>query len=309
MAVLRGDRVPGAELATGRATGREPVADQNSPVRVLVADDEPANQRAVALMLERLGHRVDTVDDGEQAVTAILTGDYDLVLMDVQMPHVDGLAATRAARSHRPGNRPRIVAVTAEATDDSRRACLLAGMDDFLSKPVALADLAAALARLPHRVEPAARSGPEPALPAPGPAASALEPAAATRRVLYVDDDESITDLVRRILTKDATVALLTAPDGGTAVQLAVEHRPDIIMLDLHLPDMSGEDLLQRLQADPITRSIPAVVVSGSVTATTVHHLAHLGVADCIAKPFDAATLRAVVAGTKPRATSGLART
>jgi CheY-like chemotaxis protein len=119
------------------------------PLHILVAEDNPVNQRVAALMLDRLGHRVDVVADGVAAVEAIVEGDYDLVLMDLHMPRLDGLAATREARLRRPGGRPRIVAMTASATDDSRRACFGAGMDDFVTKPVELSDLARVAAETP----------------------------------------------------------------------------------------------------------------------------------------------------------------
>jgi len=133
---------------TGQAA-RTPVPPPVRPLRILLAEDNPVNQRVAALMLDRLGHHTDVVDDGEQAVEAILGGDYDLVLMDLHMPRLDGLAATREARLRRPGDRPRIVAVTASATDDSRRACLSAGMDDFITKPVEAADLARVVSETP----------------------------------------------------------------------------------------------------------------------------------------------------------------
>ena len=101
-----------------------------------------------AAIIDRLGHPVDVVGDGEQAVDAILAGSYDLVLMDLHMPRLDGIGATRRIRMYRPGHRPRIIALTASATDESRRACVAAGMDGFLAKPVEAADLAQMIDRI-----------------------------------------------------------------------------------------------------------------------------------------------------------------
>jgi len=138
--------IPDSALAeTAKPTKRE------NRGRLLLAEDNPVNQRVAALMLERLGHRIDVVGDGAAAVEAIVDGDYDLVLMDLHMPRLDGLAATREARLRRPGDRPRIVAVTASATDDSRRACLSAGMDDFITKPVEVTDLHRVVLETPVR--------------------------------------------------------------------------------------------------------------------------------------------------------------
>jgi CheY-like chemotaxis protein len=138
--------------ALGRPTGTDPARSAGDPdhgaqpLRILVAEDNPVNQRAATLLLSRLGHDVDVVANGADAVDAILRTEYDLVLMDLHMPRLDGVSATRRVRLHRPGDRPRIVALTANATDEHRRSCLHAGMNDFLAKPVDGRELARVLA-------------------------------------------------------------------------------------------------------------------------------------------------------------------
>jgi PAS domain S-box-containing protein len=114
------------------------------PMRILVADDNPVNQKVVVRMLERLGQRPDVVANGEEAVAAALRSDYDLVLMDIQMPVMDGMEATRRIRAAR-GPLPRIVALSADALPGDRDRFLAAGMDDAVAKPVRLETLAAAL--------------------------------------------------------------------------------------------------------------------------------------------------------------------
>ncbi|MDQ3343988.1 MAG: response regulator, partial [Actinomycetota bacterium] len=115
-------------------------------LRVLLAEDNVVNQKVGQLMLDKLGHHVDTVGNGWEALQAVLHLPYDVVLMDVQMPEMDGLEATRRIRSDLPMRRqPRIVAMTASALVEDRAACREAGMDDYLAKPVRAADLAAVL--------------------------------------------------------------------------------------------------------------------------------------------------------------------
>ncbi|MDQ3751316.1 MAG: PAS domain S-box protein [Actinomycetota bacterium] len=115
-------------------------------LRVLLAEDNPVNQKVGKLMLRKLGHRVDIVGDGREAIDAAQGGGYDVILMDVQMPEVDGLEATRAIRSKLPeGAQPRIVAMTASVLVEDKTACSAAGMDDYLAKPVRIESLAAAL--------------------------------------------------------------------------------------------------------------------------------------------------------------------
>jgi CheY-like chemotaxis protein len=118
------------------------------PLDILLAEDHPVNQQVTRLMLSRLGYDLHIVSTGKDAVEAVQLRPYDLILMDVQMPEMDGLEASRCIR--RLGNRihqPRISAITTNALQSDREACSAAGMDDFLSKPVRPEDLKAVLER------------------------------------------------------------------------------------------------------------------------------------------------------------------
>jgi len=126
-----------------------PAARGHAAWTVLVAEDNPVNQRVIRLMLDRLGHRVVTVGDGRAALVRSAEPDIDLILMDVQMPDLDGLAATRAIRAREASTGARrvpIVALTARAMHEDARACREAGMDGFVAKPVAREQLVAAMA-------------------------------------------------------------------------------------------------------------------------------------------------------------------
>ena len=123
----------------------------HAPLRVLLAEDDQVNQQVAQFMLSKLGHRVDTVANGLEAVQALRTTHYDVVLMDVQMPVLDGLEATRLIRADFPADRqPHIIAMTASVLIEDRTACRAAGMNDYLPKPVRLPDLTAALTPLLH---------------------------------------------------------------------------------------------------------------------------------------------------------------
>jgi len=131
-----------AEAADGE------VAPQGPALRVLVAEDNSVNQQVAVGLLAKLGHRADVADNGAEAVELLRHGDYDLILMDMQMPVVDGLAATRMIRAlSGPKARVAIIAMTANAMESDRKACLDAGMDDFLAKPIDRRRLAAILTR------------------------------------------------------------------------------------------------------------------------------------------------------------------
>ena len=125
------------------------------PLRILVAEDNVVNQQLILLLLRKLGYRADVTADGREALQALDREPYDVVLMDVQMPTMDGLEATRRIRQRWPeGRRPQVIAATANAMPEEREACLAAGMDDYLSKPIRMKELAAALSRCRPRVAP-----------------------------------------------------------------------------------------------------------------------------------------------------------
>lgn len=105
------------------------------PLNVLVVDDNPINRRVLSLQLEKMGHKPQLASGGEEAVRSVSEKAFDLVLMDCQMPDLDGLEATRRIRSTH-SNGPTIVALTAFSEETQREACLEAGMDDFLTKPI-----------------------------------------------------------------------------------------------------------------------------------------------------------------------------
>lgn len=142
--------------AAAAAAAEEILAREFRGRRVLLAEDEPVNQEIARLLLEEVGLLVETADDGRQAVDLAQTQHFDLILMDMQMPNLDGLAATRAIRAQPGGARVRILAMTANAFDDDRQRCYAAGMNDFVSKPVDPAVLFAALLRNLRLVDAAA---------------------------------------------------------------------------------------------------------------------------------------------------------
>jgi signal transduction histidine kinase/ligand-binding sensor domain-containing protein/CheY-like chemotaxis protein len=112
---------------------------------ILVAEDDRVNQLVVSALLESLGYRAAIVGDGQQALEALETGRYDLLLLDIQMPGMDGFEVTRRIHARFGEDRPRLVALTAAAMREDRERCLAAGMDDYLSKPVRREQLAAVL--------------------------------------------------------------------------------------------------------------------------------------------------------------------
>jgi signal transduction histidine kinase/CheY-like chemotaxis protein len=129
----------------------DPDFAKRAPLRILLAEDNPVNQKVAIRMLERLGYRLDAVSNGLEVLEALSRQTYDIVLMDVQMPEMNGLDATRqiiASSGPQPGvNRPWITALTAGAMKENRDECIAAGVDDFLTKPINIQELEHALKR------------------------------------------------------------------------------------------------------------------------------------------------------------------
>ncbi|WP_091114721.1 hybrid sensor histidine kinase/response regulator [Nocardioides psychrotolerans] len=140
-----GEQVP-ADLADGGPTLADGPELPSRSLCVLLADDNAFNQKLAVALLERMGHSVVVVPDGRRAVAAVATGGFDVVLMDIQMPEMDGYEATRRIIEAHGENSPPIIALTANAMEEDREASLAAGMSDFLTKPLRPEELAAALA-------------------------------------------------------------------------------------------------------------------------------------------------------------------
>ena len=154
-------RLFGSSPASSTSSCRIDSAGQTAtrPLHVLIAEDNKINQQLAAVMLRHAGHEVDVVENGEQAVEAVRRGAFDAVLMDVQMPVLDGKEATRRIRAlPPPTNRVAIIAVTAHAMAGAREEFLALGMDDYLAKPIDPGMLLRKLAELsteptrPHRL-------------------------------------------------------------------------------------------------------------------------------------------------------------
>ncbi len=139
------------DTAAPRLITRHTLAEHSTRRRVLVVEDNSVNQKLAVRMLEKLGYRPDLVENGQEALAALDAGAYDAVLMDCQMPVMDGFEATREIRRREAGGAASrhipIIAVTANAMQGDRERCLAAGMDAYLAKPIKLEDMRTTLAR------------------------------------------------------------------------------------------------------------------------------------------------------------------
>jgi signal transduction histidine kinase/ActR/RegA family two-component response regulator len=149
-------RAPAATLDTKRAAPKtvvDPAMAERHPLRILLAEDNVVNQKLAIRLLQQMGYRADLAGNGIEAIERIEREPYDVVLMDVQMPEMDGLEAARRITAQWPvGQRPRIVAMTANAMQGDREECLAAGMDDYVTKPIRVDALVQALLSVARRL-------------------------------------------------------------------------------------------------------------------------------------------------------------
>ncbi|HEY0846383.1 MAG TPA: response regulator [Noviherbaspirillum sp.] len=144
-ALLHAMKIEPQQVAASRQRTLTGKLADTLPLKILVAEDNTVNQKVVQQLLAHLGYRADVVANGIEVLDALERQNYDVVLMDVQMPEMDGLEATRRLRARFSDGVPRVIAMTANAMPGDREKCLAAGMDAYVSKPVELEDLRAVL--------------------------------------------------------------------------------------------------------------------------------------------------------------------
>ena len=195
----------GQPQARAGPSSQDAEAQDALPLRVLLAEDNPVNQRVGRLMLEKRGHAVTLAGNGREAVEALGRQEFDLVLMDMQMPVMDGLEATAAIRraEQGTGRRVRIIALTANAMKGDRERCLEAGMDGYLAKPLRPEELRLVLA--------GAASGPPPGGGAPG------EVFALQEALGRVGDDMGLLREIAALFVQAGTESLEQARQGVAA--------------------------------------------------------------------------------------------
>ncbi|MCS6953124.1 MAG: response regulator, partial [Bryobacteraceae bacterium] len=240
-AVLAGAGLRAPQSSPSRSTLPRPLRQR--PLRVLVAEDNVANQQVMLGLLKKLGLRADAVANGLEAVKALQSIPYDLVLMDVEMPEMDGLEATRQIRRLAAGStKPDvpIIAMTAHALQGDRERCLQAGMNDYLAKPVEIAALIRALDRwLPEDSAPAPEAAPMPSATVP---ASEPNPRPSPEAPPVVLDKEGILARLmndRELVRKVAETFLDDAPRQFEALRAYLE-AGDMLRLERQAHSLKG---------------------------------------------------------------------
>ena len=262
--------------------------------RVLLVEDEPVNREVTLGLLEDVDLSIDVAADGVEALELAGINEYDLILMDMQMPRMDGLEATRRIRQLPAGAVVPILAMTANAFAEDRRRCMDAGMDDFITKPVDPETLFSVI--LNWLSNPPAVIIPDPAVAgdeAVPPHAPVTVSDMAT--VLIVDDSPENLVVLNELLHPHYRV--LAATSGEAALRVAqARPRPDLILLDVMMPGMDGYAALAELRGNPATRDIPVVFLTALSGTEDEENGLQRGAVDYITKPIKPAVVLARVA-------------
>ena len=316
--------------ATGRPALPAPSAEPaQAPLhaRVLVVEDNVVNQTVAVRLLEKLGCRVDVAASGLEAVQLLAELTYDVVFMDCQMPEMDGFEATAQIRRREAssGHHVPIIALTANAMQGDSEHCLAAGMDDYVSKPVTFRGAgpcgaevgccvgtaraspnrardpdapvnhdpvtgarppstgrSRALLRWPARTKPARHRGPAPSL-----------------RVLVVEDNP-VNQLVIRGLLERLHHTVILCGDGPTAIAAVEAARPDLVLMDVQMPEMDGfaatAAIREREAAQPGNRRLPIVALTAFAMPGDRERCLAAGMDDYLTKPVRPEQLEAALA-------------
>jgi CheY-like chemotaxis protein len=256
--------------AAPRPVPSEVARETRLPHRILLVEDNPDNQRLAARVLEGAGARVDNAENGEVAVGMAKDTLYDLVVMDLMMPVMDGFQATaRIRESEIAPNRVPIVALTAHATEGFRDRCLASGMDDYLSKPFKKDRLVAIVDQWVDR-----------------------------RPIILVADDAPDSRLiVKRFLMLGGGYRLLFATNGREALDLFGRQRVALVLLDTEMPVLSGYDTASEIRRNADGgASVPILAMTAHTDPAELKRCLTAGSTAVLQKPLQRRTLNAMVA-------------
>jgi len=268
---------PSEDRAAHEDLGHEGLLARRLPLRILVADDNAVNQRVIQHALDRFGYVPDFAANGVEAVELIRARDYDLILMDVRMPVLDGLGATREIRALPSRHRqPHIVAFSAGTMPEERRASFAAGVDEFMAKPITQEQLCELLERCGDAS--AARSRGGPSVP---PQASAKP----TRLNILMAEDNVINQRVLQVLLEHLGHCCVVVGNGREAIEQVEQQQFDLVLMDCHMPVLDGYRATTELRASARGRVLPIIAVTAQTLAGDSERCLAAGMDGYVSKP------------------------
>jgi CheY-like chemotaxis protein len=236
--------------------------------RVLVVDDNVDHAESMATLLRLDGHEVHTAHDGLEGLAAFAAVRPDVVLLDIGMPGLDGYETARRIRTRGDAARCKLIALSGWGQSRDRQLSEKAGFDHHLVKPVEPAELQ----RLFAQVD----------LPAHGRDEARGD---GRRRVLLVDDNADLRASLAAILQQLAECEIRSAPDGVQAIAVALDWRPDVVFVDIHMPRMNGFQVAKKLRERFLPGSMKLILMSGvAIDETLARDAKQAGFDACIDK-------------------------
>src|SRR5579859_100867 len=250
--------------------------------RILIIEDNPANMKLASLLLLNAGHTVLRAVDAEAGLILARAEQPDLILMDIQLPGMDGLAATALLKQDPATASIPVVALTAMAMKEDREKSQVAGCDAYIAKPLRYQELYAVIDAL--LVKGGAVSGQR---------SKSLSPDAMTSpnaTILVVDDERQDSKLLEALLRHEGYITL-SAANGEEALALIAQRAPDLILLDVMMPGMDGYQVASRLKSNPATSNIPIIMVTVKTDRSARMAGLDAGAEEFLTKPVDRAEL------------------
>src|SRR3954470_471659 len=264
--------------------------------KILLVEDNEQNRDMLARRLQRQGHAVVTAADGERAVAMAGSESPDVILMDLNLPVLDGWMATRRIKDSPTTRAIPVIALTAHAMSGDRQKALNAGCDDYDTKPI---DFARLIGKISALVKAPAREGPaqvsdfkseishlklETTNSKSRISAPPGDPAAA--RILVVDDTPANREMLARRLVRHG-YEVEVAPEGETALRMLGEKPFDLVLLDVMMPGMNGLDVLKVIRQTTAATDLPVIMATAKDASHDVVGALELGASDYVTKPLD----------------------
>ena len=270
--------LPEIKISPESESNSEPAS--KSLIRILLVEDDKINQVVAQMTLEELDCQVDIANDGMEGVEMSANQHYDLVLMDLHMPILDGYAATQRIREREQQTNTHlpIIAMTANIIASDLEKCLEVGMQDTLTKPIDRTNLEKILKKWVN-------SQPVP-----------VEEITNTTNILLVEDNEA-NQIMEKMMLEEMGFTVKIANDGQEALDMTAKHRYDIVLMDIHLPVLDGYNATQRIRQREknTTTHVPIIAITASATHEDLKKCMAAGMDDFLAKPIDQEGLTQIV--------------
>jgi CheY-like chemotaxis protein len=246
---------------------------------VLVVDDDPLNCQFVSRRLAREGYASSMASGGEAALEMMKRQHFDLILLDLDMPGLDGLDTLKRIRANSSWSGTTVIMLSAHNDTSTIKQCLSAGAADFLVKPLVMPLVRN---RIEQFLQPSTAS-----VPQTGTAAESAHHA----RILVVDDDRLNCRLMSQQLEKRGYV-VIDATSGEEAIRKLSNEPVDLVLLDVNMPGMGGTEVLKHIRAEDLTRQLPVIMVTATHDVATMLECIDHGVDGYVSKPINFAALQ-----------------